>query len=105
MRGATHLERAQSPDTPAEADPAPQHHLEQHLIAARIEDDIGETTGALDESLLNVSYFYRRSIEEWVDRALKLLQIGLTLFLGLILAFIMYAVLSPIYDMFGKLSF
>lgn len=65
---------------------------------------IGETTGALDESLLNVSYFYRRSIEEWVDRALKLLQIGLTLFLGLILAFIMYAVLSPIYDMFGKLS-
>lgn len=66
---------------------------------------IGETTGALDEALLNVGAFYQRSVENWVERALKLLQVGLTMFLGLILAFIMYAVLSPIYDIFGKLSF
>lgn len=66
---------------------------------------IGETTGALDEALMNVGAFYQRSVENWVERALKLLQVGLTMFLGLILAFIMYAVLSPIYDIFGKLSF
>ena len=66
---------------------------------------IGETTGALDEALVNVGAFYQRSVENWVERALKLLQVGLTMFLGLILAFIMYAVLSPIYDIFGKLSF
>lgn len=66
---------------------------------------IGETTGALDAALVNVGAFYQRSVENWVERALKLLQVGLTMFLGLILAFIMYAVLSPIYDIFGKLSF
>ena len=66
---------------------------------------IGETTGALDEALLNVGHYYRRSVEDWIERALKLLQVGLTSFLALILAFIIYAVLSPIYDVLGKLSY
>jgi len=66
---------------------------------------IGETTGALDEALLNVGHYYRRSVEEWIERALKLLQVGLTLFLASILAFIIYAVLSPIYDILGKLTY
>ena len=66
---------------------------------------IGETTGALDEALLNVGHYYRRSVEDWIERALKLLQVGLTLFLASILAFIIYAVLSPIYDILGKLTY
>ena len=66
---------------------------------------IGETTGALDEALLNVGHYYRRSVEEWIERALKLLQVGLTLFLASILAFIIFAVFSPIYDILGKLSY
>ena len=65
---------------------------------------IGETTGALDESLLNVGHFYQRSVEDWIERALKILQVGLTLFLASILAFIIFAVLSPIYDILGKLT-
>ena len=66
---------------------------------------IGETTGALDEALLNVGHYYQRSVEEWIERALKLLQVGLTLFLASILTFIIYAVLSPIYDILGKLTY
>jgi len=66
---------------------------------------IGETTGALDEALLNVGHYYQRSVEDWIERALKLLQVGLTSFLALILAFIIFAVLSPIYDILGKLSY
>jgi len=66
---------------------------------------IGETTGALDEALLNVGHYYQRSVAEWIERALKLLQVGLTLFLASILAFIIFAVLSPIYDILGKLSY
>ena len=66
---------------------------------------IGETTGALDDALLNVGHYYRRSVEDWIERALKLLQVGLTLFLASILAFIIFAVLSPIYDILGKLSY
>jgi len=66
---------------------------------------IGETTGALDEALLNVGRYYQRSVAEWIERALKLLQVGLTMFLASILAFIIFAVLSPIYDILGKLSY
>jgi type IV pilus assembly protein PilC len=66
---------------------------------------IGETTGALDEALLNVGHYYRRSVEDWIERALKLLQVSLTLFLASILAFIIFAVLSPIYDILGKLTY
>src|SRR5579875_4074401 len=39
---AGHLERAQLGDASVETDPPSQHHLEHHLIAARVEDDIAE---------------------------------------------------------------
>jgi type IV pilus assembly protein PilC len=66
---------------------------------------VGENTGALDVSLRNVNYFYTRDIRESVDKALKLLEPSLTLCLGLVLAFIMWSVLSPVYDILGKLKF
>lgn len=65
---------------------------------------IGETTGALDDALMNVTYFYNRDVRESVERALKLLEPALTVFLGLILAFILFSVLSPIYDILGKVK-
>jgi type IV pilus assembly protein PilC len=64
----------------------------------------GESTGALDSALLNVSYFYTRDVRESVDNALKLLEPTLTLVLGGILAFIMFAVLTPIYEVIGKVK-
>lgn len=66
---------------------------------------VGESTGALDVSLRNVNYFYTRDVRESVDKALKLLEPTLTLGLGMILALIMWAVLSPVYDILGKLKF
>ncbi len=65
---------------------------------------IGETTGALDDALMNVTYFYNRDVRESVERALKLLEPALTVFLGLILALILFAVLSPVYDILGKVK-
>jgi type IV pilus assembly protein PilC len=65
---------------------------------------IGETTGALDEALLNVTYFYNRDVRESVDRALRLLEPALTVFLGLLLAGILFAVLSPVYDILGTIK-
>jgi type IV pilus assembly protein PilC len=64
----------------------------------------GESTGALDSALLNISYFYTRDVRESVDSALKLLEPALTLVLGGILAFIMFAVLTPIYEVIGKVK-
>lgn len=65
---------------------------------------IGETTGALDLALQNITYFYNREVKESVEKAMKLLEPTLTIVLGVILAFIMFAVLTPIYDTLGKLK-
>ena len=65
---------------------------------------VGETTGALDVALRNVNYFYTREVRESVDKALRMLEPMLTMGLGLVMAFIMWAVLSPVYDILGKLK-
>ncbi len=63
---------------------------------------VGENTGALDTALMNVTYFYNRDVRDSVDKALKLLEPTLTLVLGTLLALILYSVLTPIYDVIGK---
>lgn len=65
---------------------------------------VGENTGALDVALRNVNYFYTRDVRESVDKALKLLEPALTLALGVVLAGIMWSVLSPVYDILGRLK-
>jgi type IV pilus assembly protein PilC len=66
---------------------------------------VGENTGAIDTALLNVTYFYNRDVRESVDKALKLLEPSLTLVLGVVLALILFSVLTPVYDMLGQLKF
>ena len=66
---------------------------------------VGENTGALDTALNNVNYFYTRDVRESVDKLLKLIEPSLTLGLGVVLALIMWSVLSPVYDILGKLKF
>lgn len=65
---------------------------------------VGESTGALDASLLKISYFYDRDVNESIEKLLKLLEPALTVILGGILAFIMFSVLGPVYDSFSKLK-
>lgn len=65
---------------------------------------VGENTGALDESLMKISYFYDRDVNESIEKMLKLLEPALTVVLGFILAFIMFSVLGPVYDSFSKLK-
>lgn len=59
---------------------------------------VGETTGALDASLNNISYFYSRDIDESVGKVQAMIEPTLTVVMGLILGWIMMAVLGPIYD-------
>lgn len=65
---------------------------------------VGESTGALDKSLLNISYFYDRDVNDAMQKMLKMIEPALTVLLGLILAFIMFSVLGPVYDSFSKLQ-
>ncbi|MEK6591472.1 MAG: type II secretion system F family protein [Pseudomonadota bacterium] len=66
---------------------------------------VGENTGALDVALANVTYFYNRDVKESVDKGLKMLGPALTLVLGGLIAFVIWAVLGPVYDILGKIRF
>lgn len=65
---------------------------------------VGETTSALDSALRNISYFYSRDIDEAVGRLQALIEPALTLVMGLLLGWIMLAVLGPIYDTLTRLK-
>ncbi|MFW5431174.1 MAG: type II secretion system F family protein [Methylophilaceae bacterium] len=65
---------------------------------------VGENSGALDKSLLNISYFYDRDVNELMQKMLKMLEPLLTVVLGLILMFIMISVLGPVYDSFSHMK-
>lgn len=65
---------------------------------------VGESTGALDKSLLNISYFYDRDVNDAMQKMLKMIEPALTVLLGAILGFIMFSVLGPVYDSFSKLK-
>ncbi len=59
---------------------------------------VGETTGQLDEALLNVSYFYDRDIKDSIERVQALIQPTMTVLLGGILGWVMLSVMGPVYD-------
>jgi len=65
---------------------------------------VGEETGDLAGSLRNISYFYNRDINDSINRVQALIEPTLTIVLGLILGWIMMAVLGPIYDTIAKLK-
>ncbi len=65
---------------------------------------VGESSGKLDKSLLNISYFYDRDVNDSMQKMLKMIEPALTVLLGAILGFIMYSVLGPVYDSFSKLK-
>lgn len=66
---------------------------------------VGENTGALDTSLLNVSYFYNRDVRESIAKVQAIIEPALTVVLGALLLWVMMSVLSPIYDVITRLKF
>ncbi|TBV83333.1 MAG: type II secretion system F family protein [Desulfobulbaceae bacterium] len=66
---------------------------------------VGEDTGDLESSMLNVSYFYDRDVKEKIDKLEAALEPTLTIILGVILGWIMLSVLGPIYNLIGEIQF
>lgn len=66
---------------------------------------VGEKAGKLDGALLNVGYFFDREIRESIDTIQSLLEPVLTLFVGVLLAWIILSVLGPIYDVITHVQF
>ncbi len=65
---------------------------------------IGESTGALDKALLNVSYFYNREVKEAIAKVQVMIEPAMTVILGAILGWVMLSVLGPIYDTISKIK-
>jgi type IV pilus assembly protein PilC len=65
---------------------------------------IGESTGELDRSLANVSYFYDREIADSIKNVQALIEPVLTVFMGSILGWLILSMLGPLYDTISKLK-
>lgn len=65
---------------------------------------VGETTGALEESLENVAYFYTRDVRESIERLQAMIEPTMTVILGAIVGWVMFSILGPIYDLITKIK-
>ena len=62
---------------------------------------VGEKTGSLDSSLMNVVEFYQRNVDASLDNFIRLLEPIFIIILGGVVAGLMGAVLVPLYSMGG----
>lgn len=60
---------------------------------------VGEKTGTLDQSLMNVVDFYRKEVDISMESLLSLLEPIMIIFLGLTVAGLMASILLPLYKM------
>jgi len=65
---------------------------------------VGENTGALENALSNISYFYTRDVKESIERLQSMIEPAMTIVLGAIIAWVMFSVLGPIYDLITKVK-
>ncbi len=65
---------------------------------------VGEATGQLGDALRNVSYFYDRDVKDSIKKMQVMIEPTMTIILGVLLGWVMLSVLSPIYDLIGKVK-
>ena len=66
---------------------------------------VGESSGQMDKSLNNVSYFFDRDINDSIDKLEPMLQTGMMASIGLIVMWLALSVLGPIYDTISTINF
>ena len=66
---------------------------------------VGESTGRMDESLRNVSYFFERDINDKIEKMEPVLQTALMAVIGTIVLWLALSVLGPIYDTISTIEF
>lgn len=64
---------------------------------------IGEETGTLDEHLLTLAEFYEEEVDRSLDNLTSLLEPGMVIFVGVIVAFVAISVILPMYSLLGQI--
>jgi type IV pilus assembly protein PilC len=59
---------------------------------------VGESSGQMDKSLNNVSYFFDRDINDSIDKMEPIIQTAMMATIGLVVMWLALSVLGPIYD-------
>ena len=65
---------------------------------------VGETTGGLDRSLLNIAYFYNRDVGEAMGKMQEMIMPIMTVMIGSVLIWVIVSVYGPIYDLISQLA-
>ena len=65
---------------------------------------VGESTGGIDVALRNVAYFYDREVRESIGKVQSMIEPLLTVTMGLVLGWLMMAVLGPVYDLLARVK-
>ncbi len=66
---------------------------------------VGESSGQMDKSLNNVSYFFDRDINDSIEKLEPTLQTSLMATIGVIVLWLALSVLGPIYDTIATIDF
>jgi type IV pilus assembly protein PilC len=66
---------------------------------------VGESSGQMDKSLNNVSYFFDRDINDSIEKMEPVMQTALMATIGVIVLWLALSVLGPIYDTISTIDF
>ena len=66
---------------------------------------VGESSGQMDKSLNNVSYFFDRDINDSIEKMEPVMQTSLMASIGMIVLWLALSVLGPIYDTISTIEF
>lgn len=66
---------------------------------------VGEHSGDLEKSLINVSYFYKREVDESIEKLQSMIEPVMNGVMGFLIAWIMLSVMGPIYDLMATIEF
>jgi type IV pilus assembly protein PilC len=66
---------------------------------------VGESSGEMDKSLSNVSYFFDRDINDSIDKMEPIIQTALMATIGIIVLWLAMSVMGPIYDTISTIDF
>jgi type IV pilus assembly protein PilC len=59
----------------------------------------------LNDALENINYFYKREVDDSVERLVGMIQPIMTVVMGGIIFWVIAAVFGPLYDSFSQIDF
>lgn len=65
---------------------------------------VGEDSGNMNDALENINFFYNREVNDSVDKMVGMIQPTLTIFMGMLIFWVISAIFGPLYQSFSKMD-